>query len=140
MGRCCMRRFDSYASALSVLKTAHEQDLANEFIQGGIIDKFFVQFEHGWKLFGQLLSYEGDPVSAGGSPRDIIKAAYRYFDCMDEDIWLCMLRDRNNTARVYDENAAKQLVTTVIEHYIPEFVRLRDDVVSRYGELLESLR
>ena len=32
-----MKRFDSYASALSVLKTAHEQDLANEFIQGGVI-------------------------------------------------------------------------------------------------------
>ena len=57
---------------------------------------------------------------------------------MDEETWLAMLRDRNNTARVYDENAAKQLVTTVIEHYIPEFVRLNDGLLSRYGDLLAT--
>ena len=134
-----MKRFDSYTSALSVLKTAHEQDLANEFIQGGVIDKFFVQFELGWKLFKQLLSYEGDPVSASGSPRDIIKAAYRYFDCMDEDIWLCMLRDRNNTSHEYDSSKARSLVDVIIERYIPEFQRVEDGIRERYGELLDRL-
>jgi nucleotidyltransferase substrate binding protein (TIGR01987 family) len=68
------------------------------FVQGGIIDKFFIQFELGWKLFKALLAYEGDPVSASGSPRDVIKAAYQYFDFIDETLWLDMLRDRNNTA------------------------------------------
>lgn len=139
MGRCCMKRFDSYASALSVLKTAHEQDLANEFIQGGVIDKFFVQFELGWKLFKQLLSYEGDPVSASGSPRDIIKAAYRFFDCMDEDTWLCMLRDRNNTSHEYDSSKARALVDVIIERYIPEFQRVEDGLRERYGELLDRM-
>lgn len=51
-----------------------------------------------------------------------------------------MLRDRNNTAYVYDQQLAKQLVDMTILRYIPEFVRLRDGVVGRYGELLESLR
>ena len=49
-----------------------------------------------------------------------------------------MLRDRNNTARVYDENAAKQLIATVIEHYIPEFVRLNDGLLGRYADLLTT--
>lgn len=71
-------------------------------------------------------------------PRDIIKAASSYYDFMDGETWLAMLRDRNNTARVYDENAAKQLVTTVIEHYIPEFVRLNDGLLGRYGDLLAT--
>lgn len=47
-----------------------------------------------------------------------------------------MLRDRNNTTHVYDENAAKQLVTATIEHYIPEFVRLNEGILGRYGDLL----
>lgn len=139
MGRCCMKRFDSYTSALSILKTAHEQDLENEFIQGGVIDKFFVQFELGWKLFKQLLSYEGDPVSASGSPRDIIKAAYRYFDCMGEDIWLCMLRDRHNTSHECDSSKARALVDVIIERYIPEFQRVEDGLRERYGELLDRM-
>ena len=88
-----------------------------------------MQFELGWKLLKELISYEGDRTAATGSPRDIIKAASSYYDFMDVETWLAMLRDRNNTARVYDANAAKQLVTTVIEHYIPEFVRLNDGLL-----------
>ena len=55
---------------------------------------------------------------------------------MDEQIWLAMLRDRNNTAHVYDGRAAAELVKTIISGYVPEFVRLRDGLVARYGEML----
>ena len=132
-----MRKYENFASALKTLSTASSQDLENEFVQRGVIDKFSLQFELGWKLLKELLAYEGDRTAATGSPRDIIKAASSYYDFMDET-WLAMLRDRNNTARVYDENAAKQLVTTVIEHYIPEFVRLNDGLLGRYGDLLAT--
>ena len=131
-----MRKYENYASALKTLSTASSQDLENEFVQSGIIDKFSLQFELGWKLLKELLAYEGDRTAATGSPRDIIKAASYYFDFMDEETWLTMLRDRNNTTHVYDENAAKQLVTATIEHYIPEFVRLNEGILVRYGDLL----
>ena len=131
-----MRKYENYASALKTLSTASSQDLENEFVQSGIIDKFSLQFELGWKLLKELLAYEGDRTAATGSPRDIIKAASYYFDFMDEETWLAMLRNRNNTAHVYDENAAKQLVTATIEHYIPEFVRLNEGILGRYGDLL----
>lgn len=133
-----MKRYENYVSALGVLAGAVEQDLSNEFVQSGVIDKFYLQFELGWKLLKSLLAYEGDPVSETGSPRDIIKGAYQYFDFMDEDLWLQMLRDRNNTARDYDSGAAERLVEKVIDAYIPEFMRLRNGLVSRYGDLLES--
>ena len=131
-----MRKYENYASALKTLSTASSQDLENEFVQSGIIDRFSLQFELGWKLLKELLAYEGDRTAATGSPRDIIKAASSYFDFMDEETWLAMLRDRNNTAHVDDENAAKQLVTATIEHYIPEFVRLNEGLLVRYGDLL----
>lgn len=133
-----MRKYENFASALKTLSTASSQVLENEFVQRGVIDKFSLQFELGWKLLKELLAYEGDRTAATGSPRDIIKAASSHYDFMDEETWLAMLRDRNNTARVYDENAAKQLVTTVIEHYIPEFVRLNDGLLGRYGDLLAT--
>lgn len=34
-----MRKFDNYDSALETLKLAPNQDLENEFVQSGIIDK-----------------------------------------------------------------------------------------------------
>ena len=37
-----MKKFDSYKSNLTVLSQAHNEDLENEFIISGIIDKFFI--------------------------------------------------------------------------------------------------
>lgn len=45
-----MKKFEHFKSNLKVLVTAENEDLSNEFIVGGIIDKFFVQFELGWKV------------------------------------------------------------------------------------------
>ncbi|KAA8815127.1 nucleotidyltransferase [Bifidobacterium callitrichos] len=133
-----MKKYENYSSALRSLRQAPSQDLNNEFIQSGVIDKFELQFELGWKLFKAMLAYEGDPVSASGSPRDVIKTAYQYYDFMDESLWLRMLRDRNDSAHIYDESRAKQLVHAVIDEYIPEFERVNQGLVTRYGTLLEQ--
>lgn len=133
-----MKRYENYVSALDVLAKAPEQDLGNAFVQSGVIDKFSLQFELGWKLIKRLLAYEGDPVSASGSPRDILKRAFRYYGFLDEEVWLSMLRDRNNSAHIYDGENALRLVATVIERYIPEFQRLRAGLEQRYGALLDA--
>ncbi len=129
-----MKRYERYASALEVLKKAPEQDLENEFVLSGIVDKFSLQFELGWKLLKALLAYEGEAAAATGSPRDILKAAYTLFDFVDEDLWLSMLRDRNTIAHVYDEAKERELVDAVIHRYIPAFQQLQDGLVKRYGE------
>ena len=134
-----MKRFDAYCSALSVLETAEEQDLNNEFIQSGIIDKFSLQFELGWKILKDLLRYEGDVSAATGSPRSILKAAFRYFDFLDEETWLGMLQDRNTIAHVYDAEAMHRLLVHVLEDYIPAFSMLRKAVEARYGDELDAI-
>ncbi|KFI88027.1 nucleotidyltransferase [Bifidobacterium reuteri DSM 23975] len=131
-----MKKYENYASALDSLKPAPLQDLSNDFIQSGIIDKFELQFELGWKLLKALLAYEGDPVSASGSPRDVIKTAYQYYDFMDESLWLRMLRDRSDSAHIYDEDRAQRLVHTIIDSYIPEFERVDNGLTERYGTML----
>lgn len=131
-----MKKFDNYSSALETLKQAKDQDLENEFVQGGVISKFSLQFELGWKLMKELLKYEGDKTAATGSPREIIKAAYAYYDWMDEEIWLQMLRDRNDTAHIYDAALAERLVATIIDRYIPEFKRMDNNVAARYADIL----
>lgn len=134
-----MKRLDNYLSALDTLREAPTQDLENEFVVGGIINKFFLQFELGWKLLKALLAYEGAPVAASGSPRDIIKAAYRYFDFIDEAQWLQMLRDRNDTTHIYNEQLAIALVDKVIKDYLPEFEHMGRSIQARYGEELDSI-
>lgn len=134
-----MKKLDNYRSALNVLVEAPMQDLSNEFVTGGIVNKFNLQFELGWKLLKALLAYEGAREAASGSPRDIIKAAYRYFDFIDEGLWLDMLRDRNDTTHIYDESRLHKLVDNVITSYIPEFQRVLAAVDTRYGEDLSNI-
>ena len=129
-----MKRYESYAAALEVLEKAPEQDLGNEFVLSGVVDKFSLQFELGWKLLKALLLYEGEAAAATGSPREIVKAAYALFDFMDEDLWLSMLRDRNTIAHMYDAAKARELADKVIDRYIPAFRQLQSVLMKRYGE------
>lgn len=130
-----MIRFEQFSRHLEVLKRAHQEDLQNEFIISGIIDKFFIQFELGWKVLKELLIYEGRSEGRTGSPREIIKAAYTCFDFMDETIWLEMLQERNNTTHMYNETAAKELVDHILNSYIAEFEKMRNAVKEQYGKL-----
>ena len=40
----------------------------------------------------------------------ILKTAYTIFDFIDEDIWLGMLKSRNDLTHIYDESSARRLV------------------------------
>ena len=129
-----MKKFENFKKNLRVLRLSKDQDLTNEFIVGGIIDKFYIQFELSWKVLKELLILEGVAEAKTGSPRDIIKASYKFFDFIDENSWLSMLSDRNSVARTYDENAAKSLVDRIINKYITVFNELESNIISRYGE------
>ena len=135
-----MKKFDQYSRHLQVLCRAEQQDITNEFVVSGIIYKFYIQFEFGWKVLKELLRYEGANQTATGSPREIIKTAYAYFDFIEENIWLEMLRDRNDTTHIYNEEAAQKLVEKILHRYIAVFVTLEQHIRERYeNEVLEKL-
>ena len=45
-----MKKYENFASALANLEDAPNQDLSNDFVQSGLINKFNLQFELSWKL------------------------------------------------------------------------------------------
>lgn len=133
-------KYANFKANLAVLKTAHEQDLSNEFILVGIIDKFAMQFELSWKLLQKTLRFEGSLDAAIGSPRGIIKAAYKAYDFIDEELWLRILADRNTSEHVYDKKLAQRLTIDIIDTYIEAFEKLQYDLENLYPQdLLESL-
>lgn len=134
-----MEKFEIFSSNLEVLKKAKYEDLDNEFIISGIIDKFFIQFELSWKVLKELLRYEGKSIAPPGSPREIIKASYTIYDYLDEEIWLEMLRVRNDMTHIYNGEAAKQMVSLILERYIPAFAVMEERIRKDYGEILKDL-
>ena len=138
-GKFFIKNFDNYKSNLATLSKAYNEDLENEFIISGIIDKFFIQFELSWKVLKELLRYEGKSAANSGSPREIIKAAYAVYEFMEESVWLDMLQKRNSMTHIYDGNEARILVDTILNQYIPVFIRLREEIEDKYQDILESL-
>lgn len=134
-----MKKYDNYVSHLNVLKQADKEQLDNAFIISGIIDKFSIQFELGWKVLKELLAYEGSSAAATGSPRGIIKEAYAVYPFFDGEIWLDMLKDRNDRAHIYDGNAAGELVERILSCYIPEFIRLERELNRQYADILKTI-
>ena len=134
-----MKKFDNFSSNLQVLQKAEQEDLENEFIISGIIDKFFIQFELSWKVLKEVLRYEGENAANSGSPREILKAAYEVYDFIDEDIWLDMLKSRNDMTHIYDGDAAKRLVDNILHRHIPEFEKLRVSLIKRYRDVLPQI-
>ena len=134
-----MKKFENYRQNLAVLRLSNQQDRSNEFIVSGIIDKFAIQFELAWKVLKELLAYEGVEAARTGSPREIIKQAYQYYPCIQEDVWLDMLSQRNNMAHIYDGNAANALAQEIIDRFIPAFNELEHSICTRYGSILETL-
>ena len=134
-----MKKYDNYVSHLNVLKQADKEQLDNAFIISGIINKFSIQFELGWKVLKELLAYEGSTAAATGSPRGIIKEAYAVYPFFDGELWLDMLKDRNDRAHIYDGNAAGELVERILSCYIPEFIRLERELNRQYADILKTI-
>lgn len=134
-----MKKYDEYSKHLKVLQKAPDEDLNNEFIISGIIDKFYIQFESGWKVLKELLAYEGKSIAATGSPRAILKAAHTYFDFIDEEIWLEMLLQRNDTTHIYNEQATKKLIDNILNKYIKAFGEMEKGINNIYGEHLQNI-
>ena len=134
-----MKKFENFKNNLAVLKEAGNQDLQNEFIKGGVINKFFLQFELSWKVLKALLMYEGISEASSGSPREIIKSAFKIYDFIDEDAWLSMLNQRNSSSHIYDKEAANNLVDKIISEYIPTFVDLEERLEERYKDIIGTI-
>ena len=134
-----MKKFDNFISNLNVLEKAENEDLENEFVISGIIDKFFIQFELSWKVLKTLLRYEGKSAANSGSPREILKAAYSVYDFIDKDIWLDMLKSKNDMTHIYDGEAARRLVGMILKRYIPAFEIMKEKVLERYKDILDTI-
>ena len=103
-----MKRYDEFVRHLSILRQAREQDLTNTFIVSGIIDKFFIQFELGWKLLKELL--------------------------LSEDVWLDMLHARNDLTHIYNSTRAEEMVREILTRYIPAFDAMEQGLREQNGE------
>jgi nucleotidyltransferase substrate binding protein (TIGR01987 family) len=67
-----------------------------------------------WKTLKRLLYSEGIEAN---TPKECLKKAYEVRWIENETVWLQMLRDRNETSHIYNEDMAKQIYDRIRENY-----------------------
>lgn len=127
-----MKKYDNFTNCLSVLKKVDlEKAKYDEIYRTGVIGQYNLTFELAWKLLQAVLKLHGVSGADVGSPREILKLAYKAGFINEEDIWLKMLKDRNTSVHIYDEEEIDKLVALIISKYIPVFERLKVDLIDK---------
>lgn len=83
-----------------------------------------------WKTLKRLLEEEGIETK---TPRETLKQAYAVGWLQNEYSWLQMLKDRNETSHVYDEERARQIYEHITD-YFPDMKKTFEVLKVRYME------
>lgn len=65
---------------------------------------------------------------ATGSPRTILKTAYKAGMISDEELWLDALVSRNNVAHAYNQAIAMDIIRQTKEKYYDMFIQLEKKI------------
>lgn len=140
-----MKKFDQFRRQLSrmdhtieFLDQVSDPELRENFISS-LSSKFMLEMDLAWKIFREILKYEGSPRAFSETPREIVKEAYRYFPFMDEGTWLQMLKDRSHFQILYDEMELEEYASRIRHQYLPELKKMAEEIESRYQDLFQTI-
>lgn len=134
MGGKSINRYHSFCSSLINLKEAQSQDPSNIFVLSGTVQMYQLSFDLAWKVMKDIIvQYHGVTDFAAGSPRETLRAA-KAVGLIEDDIWMQMLRARNNLAHDYDGELAKRYFIVINSTYFHQLTELRQRVYPYYEE------
>lgn len=125
-----MKKLDNFRKSVENLSEVYEYDepYDNVVILTGLVGLFQLSFELSWKAMKEALAAAGFSASATGSPRTIIKTAYQAGMITDQEAWLSMLSDHNDTAHIYDEAITTAMVRKIKDLYYPTLKQLLEEI------------
>lgn len=117
-----IEQFNKTLSRLNAgIKKAKDQ-LDND----GVIQRFEFTFELLWKTLRLFLLDEGIITK---SPKEALKETFRFGLIKDEEIFLDMLEDRNQTSHIYSEEISKEIVLRIKKFYLSKLTKLSKELL-----------
>ena len=130
-----MKKLDNFSNCLNVLKNA---DFAfaenNDIYRTGVIGQFNLTFELSWKALQAVLRIHGAEGADTGSPREILQLGYKLGFVNDSAVWLLMLKKRNSSVHIYDEDEIDEMMVLIRDSFIPAFVVLEKTLRTKLDE------
>lgn len=124
-----MKKFDNFKAALANLKDvfSYNEPYGNVEI-AGMVGLYEICFEQSWKAMKEILENYGYAEGATGSPRAILKTAYKAGMISDEGMWLDALVSRNNVTYAYNQAIAMDIIHQTKEKYYDMFMQLEKTI------------
>lgn len=122
------RRFESYCHSLDALAEAKIRDLTDSFVLSGTGAKFCITLDLAWKTMKDIiLQHYMVTGFVTGSPREVLRKAFE-LNLITDDIWLEMLKVRNEFTHDYDGTIVKNYCQIIVDQYIDRFYELKKKI------------
>ena len=130
-----MKKLDNFSNCLTILRNA-DFKLAdnNDIYRTGVIGQFNLTFELAWKALQEILRLHGAEGADTGSPREILQLGYKLGFVNDSAVWLLMLKKRNTTVHIYNEQEVDEMILLIRDSFIPAFVALEKTLREKLAE------
>lgn len=131
-----MKKLDNFSNCLAILKSA-DFKLAdnNEIYRTGIIGQFNLTFELAWKVLQETLKLHGVEEASTGSPREILQLGYKVGFVSDSSVWLLMLKKRNTSVHIYNEDEIDEMILLIRDTFLPAFTILEETLKAKLKEV-----
>lgn len=130
-----MKKLDNFSNCLTILRNA-DFKLAdnNDIYRTGVIGQFNLTFELAWKALQEILRLHGAEGADTGSPREILQLGYKLGFVNDSAVWLLMLKKRNTSVHIYNEQEVDEMILLIRDSFIPDFVALEKTLREKLAE------
>ena len=131
-----MKKLDNFSNCLAILKSA-DFKLAdnNEIYRTGIIGQFNLTFELAWKALQETLKLHGVEEASTGSPREILQLGYKVGFVSDSSVWMLMLKKRNTSVHIYNEDEIDEMILLIRDTFLPAFTILEETLKAKLKEV-----
>ena len=130
-----MKKLDNFSNCLTILRNADFKLAANNDIyRNGVIEQFNLTFELAWKALQEILRLHGAEGVDTGSPREILQLGYKLGFVNDSAVWLLMLKKRNTSVHIYNEQEVDEMILLIRDSFIPAFVALEKTLREKLAE------
>ena len=131
-----MKKLDNFSNCLTVLKNADfKMADNNEIYRTGVIGQFNLTFELAWKALQEIMKMHSVEGAVTGSPREILQLGYKVGFVNDSEVWLLMLKKRNTSVHIYNEDEVNEMIMLIRDSFIPAFVVLKDTLIKKLDEV-----
>ena len=124
-----MKKYEDFCSSLGNMKDIYNyEEPYDNVVLTGLVGLYEITFEQSWKMMKEILQNHGYEEGATGSPKIILKTAYKAGMIKDEELWLRALQARNNVTHSYNQKIALGIVSEAKNEFYKMFVELKEEV------------